>query len=81
MRGSTSCRRSEIVVRALRELPSEVPVLYLVSQVIFPYGASQVRLRMQSNLQLLDDLPQPVPSRAGNYDDDLVNGAMNEQIS
>jgi ATP-dependent Lon protease len=41
------------------DLPAEVPVLYLVSQVIFPYGASQVRLRMASNLQLLDELPGP----------------------
>jgi ATP-dependent Lon protease len=41
------------------ELPAEVPVLFLVSQVIFPYGASQVRLRMPSNLKLLDDLPGP----------------------
>ena len=41
------------------DLPSEVPALFLVSQVIFPYGASQVRLRMPSNLQLLDDLPGP----------------------
>ena len=38
-------------------LPSDVPVLFLVSQVIFPFGASQVRLRMPANLQLLDDLP------------------------
>jgi ATP-dependent Lon protease len=41
------------------ELPAELPVLFLVSQVIFPYGASQVRLRMPSNLKLLDDLPGP----------------------
>jgi len=41
------------------ELPAEVPVLFLVSQVIFPYGASQVRIRMPSNLKLLDDLPGP----------------------
>jgi ATP-dependent Lon protease len=39
------------------ELPREAPALFLVSQVIFPYGASQVRLRMASNLQLLDELP------------------------
>jgi ATP-dependent Lon protease len=39
------------------DVPGEVPVLFLVSQVIFPFGASQVRLRMASNLQLLDDLP------------------------
>ena len=39
------------------DLPSELPVLFLVSQVIFPYGASQVRIRMASNLKLLDDLP------------------------
>ncbi len=39
------------------DLPSEAPVLFLVSQVVFPYGASQVRLRIASNLKLLDDLP------------------------
>src|SRR6185295_2504623 len=39
------------------ELPAELPVLFLVSQVIFPYGASQVRLRIPANLKILDDLP------------------------
>jgi ATP-dependent Lon protease len=41
------------------ELPGEVAVLFLVSQVVFPFGASQVRLRIASNLKLLDDLPGP----------------------
>ncbi len=41
------------------ELPAEVPVLFLVSQVIFPYGATQVRIRIPSNLKLLDDLAGP----------------------
>jgi ATP-dependent Lon protease len=52
-------------IRAVKEsaeihnlaLPGEMPVLFLVSQVIFPYGASQVRIRIPSNLELLDDLP------------------------
>jgi ATP-dependent Lon protease len=41
------------------DLPQDAPVLFLVSQVIFPYGASQVRLRMPANLQLLDELTGP----------------------
>src|SRR5438552_2654910 len=39
------------------DLPTEVPALFLVSQVVFPFGASQMRLRMESNLRLLNELP------------------------
>ncbi len=40
-------------------LPSEVPVLFLVSQVVFPFGATQIRIRMQRNLALLEALDGP----------------------
>lgn len=39
------------------DLPEEIPVLYLVSQVVFPFGASQIRVRTQRNLRLLESLP------------------------
>ncbi|MCE9636177.1 MAG: endopeptidase La [Planctomycetes bacterium] len=39
-------------------LPRELPLAYLVSQVVFPFGATPVRIRMDRNLALLDDLPQ-----------------------
>ncbi len=38
------------------DLPPEIPVLFLVSQVVFPFGASQIRVRTPRNLALLDAL-------------------------
>ncbi|MCG3136049.1 MAG: Lon protease 2 [Planctomycetes bacterium] len=35
----------------------ELPVVYLVSQIVFPFGATSVRIRMERNLKLLDALP------------------------
>ena len=37
--------------------PQAIPLAYLVSQVVFPYGATPVRIRMERNLRLLDALP------------------------
>ncbi len=38
------------------DLPDEVPVLFLVSQVVFPFGASQIRVRTPQNLALIESL-------------------------
>ena len=39
------------------DLPQEIPVLFLVSQVVFPFGASQILVRTKRNLALLAELP------------------------
>ncbi len=41
----------------LPERPADMPLIYLVSQVVFPFGATPVRIRMERNLKLLDALP------------------------
>ncbi len=38
------------------DLPDEVPILFLVSQVVFPFGASQIRVRTAPNLELIESL-------------------------
>ncbi len=38
------------------DLPDRVGVMFLVSQIVFPFGASQVAVRMRANLALLDSL-------------------------
>jgi ATP-dependent Lon protease len=48
---------SPVVVPEAVKIPSEAPLVYLVSQVVFPFGATPVRIRMDRNLKLLDALP------------------------